>query len=162
MVSLSECAPCRAKRLKEESEREFKKRFGMIDLNRLPLRMGWKPYMGQMQPETIAPAALPTSGSPVVPRTYLENLQERLLWFGGGALFGLPVGLVGNLAFKSLRRPRDEAWNYALIMSAIGLAAAILPFERNDIQNVVTRVAGLFAGSGLSDVILPRGKAAVA
>ncbi len=34
---LGECAPCKAMRLQQESNEEFKRRYGMIDTNKLEL-----------------------------------------------------------------------------------------------------------------------------
>jgi hypothetical protein len=152
MISLSECAPCKARRLQEESEREFKKRFGMVDLNRIPTRMGWRPYMGQAQPQAMFPA---TGAAPAYPKTYLQQAQERLLWFGTGTLFGFPIGILSNVAFKSLRRYRNEAAVFAAIASGVGLLSALLPID-SPVMLTISRVSGILAGSAMSDIVLPK------
>lgn len=35
--SMGECAPCKAMREQKEANEEFKKRYGLVDLNRQPL-----------------------------------------------------------------------------------------------------------------------------
>lgn len=152
MISLAECAPCRARRLQEESEAEFKKRYGMVDLNRAPVRMGWKPFMGQVT------AAFPAAGE-AVPTTqkseYVKTTIERLLYFGSGAGLGFPIGILANVAFKSLRRYRHEAATFALMASGVGLAVSLLPFPKSEFLNIVARVSGILTGSALSDMALP-------
>jgi hypothetical protein len=153
MISLSECAPCKAKRLQEESEREFRKRFGMIDLNRQPRGMGWKRFMGQA-PSTMP--AVTTAPTPVpAQRSYLDNVQERLGWFAVGTGFGYPIGILANVAFKSLRRYRDEAATFAAMTAGVGLLASLLPVGRSNLVDAVARVSGLLTGSALADITLP-------
>lgn len=154
MISLAECAPCRAKRLQEESEREFRERYGMIDLNRHPLRMGWRPFLGQVPAPSVLPAAAPEPAVP--PRGYLDRAKERLLWFGVGTGVGYPIGILTNIAFKSLRKYRKEAATFAAMTAGIGLLAALLPFEKSEIVDGVSRIAGVFTGSALADLTLPR------
>lgn len=151
MISLSECAPCKAKRLQEESEREFRKRFGMIDLNRQPRGMGWKRFMGQAPAAMVPPAPAPTAFP-----SYLDNVKERLLWFGVGTGFGYPIGILANVAFKSLRRYRDEAATFAAMAAGIGLLTALLPVERSALVDTIARVSGILTGSALADITLPR------
>lgn len=160
MISLSECAPCRAKRLQEESEREFRERYGMIDLNR-PRQLGfrWHPYLGQatapavMTPAPTPPATAPGPASP--PNDYLHGVAEKFLNFGFGTAFGYPVGLLANVAFKSLRHYRDEAALFTTLAGAVGLASVLLPIE-GKFMNTVARISGLLAGSGLADITLPK------
>lgn len=153
MISLAECAPCKAMRLQKESEEEFRKRYGMIDLNKPALQMGWRPYLGQMPAQPVYPVTTPEPAE--APSPYFRNVQERLLNFSGGALFGFPIGILGNVAFKSLRRYRSEAATFVALASGVGLVVALLPIE-SQVMPVIARVAGLLAGSGLSDIVLPR------
>lgn len=155
MISLSECAPCRAKRLQEESEREFRQRFGMIDLNRQPRGMGWKRYLGQAPAPMVAPVPEPAP-APAAGRGYLENAKERLLWFGVGTGIGYPIGILTNVAFKSLRKYRSEAMTFAAMTAGIGLLAALAPFPKSEILDGIARIGGLFTGTALADLTLPR------
>lgn len=148
MISLSECAPCKAMRLQAESEAEFRKRYGVV--NARPAMKGWHPYLGQ------ATAVYPSTGTvSAVARPYLDQVGERLLNFAGGSLLGFPVGIISNVAFKSLRRLRGEALTFASIASGVGLIAALLPIE-SPVMNTITRLSGILAGSAMSDVALPK------
>lgn len=149
MISLAECAPCKAMRMQAEAEEEFRKRFGVV--NAAPPRMmGWRPYLGQVQ------SVFPASGSaPAAQRTYLQQAEERLLWFGTGTLFGFPIGILSNVAFKSLRRYRSEAATFAAIAAGVGLLAAFLPIE-SPIMTTISRVSGVLAGGAMSDIVLPK------
>lgn len=149
MISLAECAPCKAMRLKEEAEVEFRERYGFINLT----PPTWRPYMGQL--EAVFPAAASASPAPASD-DYIENVGERMLWFGTGALIGLPVGILWNVAFKSARHYREEAKTFVLLAAGAGMLAAFLPFPRNEIQNIAARVSGILMGSGLRDVVLPK------
>jgi hypothetical protein len=153
MISLSECAPCKAKRLQEESEREFRKRFGMIDLNRQPRGMGWKRYLGQAPAPMVPPAP---AAAVSTARSYLDNVKERLLWFGVGTGFGYPVGILANVAFKSLRRYRNEAATFAAMMAGVGLLASLLPVDKSLLVDAIARVSGVLTGGALADITLPR------
>jgi hypothetical protein len=155
MIGLAECAPCRAKRLQEESEKEFRERYGMIDLNRQPLRMGWKPFMGQTPPAPMVSPAPAPAPAPTAARSYLDNVKERLLWYGVGTGFGYPIGILANVAFKSLRRYRDEAATFAAMMAGVGLVASLIPADRSPLLDTIARVTGLLTGSALADVTLP-------
>ena len=151
MISLAECAPCKAMRLQAESEEEFRKRFGVV--NAAPPRMmGWRPYLGQAQPTATYPA---TGTASIVSRPYLNQVQERLLWLAGGTLFGFPVGLLANVAFKSLRRYRSEAAVFATIASGAGLLAAFLPVP-SPVMNVICKISGALTGGAMADIVLPR------
>lgn len=150
MISLAECAPCKAMRLQAEAEEEFRKRYGVV--NRPPAQMGWKPFLGQIQPQTMFPAA---AAAPAGPKTYLDQAQERLLWFGAGTLFGFPIGVLSNVAFKSLRRYRNEAAMFAAMATGVGMLSAFLPIE-SPVMSMVSRISGILAGGALSDVVLPK------
>lgn len=149
MISLAECAPCKAMRMQAEAEEEFRKRFGVVN-PRPPGMMGWRPYLGQ------AEAMFPAAGmAPPPPRTYLQQTQEKLLWFGAGSLFGFPIGILSNVAFKSLRRYRNEAATFAAMAAGVGLLSAFLPID-SPVMATISRVSGILAGGAMSDIVLPK------
>lgn len=150
MISLAECAPCKAMRMQAEAEEEFRKRFGVVN-PRPPGMMGWRPYLGQATSMISAPASAPTP----VSKPYVDQVQERLLGFAGGNLFGFPIGILSNVAFKSLRRPRNEAAVFAAMATGIGILSAVLPID-SPVMGVISRVAGLLSGGAMSDVVLPK------
>lgn len=152
MISLAECAPCKAMRLQQESEEEFRKRFGVVNAGQRPLQMGWKPYLGQMPVQSVNAAAAPVE---TATRPYLQNVQERLLGFAGGTLFGFPIGILTNVAFKSLRKYRHEAMTFAALTTGIGLLATLLPID-SPVMGTIARISGVFTGSAMADVALPR------
>lgn len=152
MISLSECAPCRARRLQEESEREFRERYGMIDLNKT--QMGWRPYMGQVT------AAYPSTGAAPAAETsnpYLEQVQNRLLGFTAKGFIGFPIGLLTGVIFKESRASRKQAAQMAMISAGIGLTAALLPWK-STFLDVLAGWSGAFTGFSLSDMALARNK----
>lgn len=153
MISLAECAPCKAMRLQAESEEEFRKRYGMVDLNKTSQQMGWTPYYAKMPTQPVYLGASAETSAPN--NRYLANLQQRLMWFAGGTLFGLPLGLLSNVAFKSLRKYRSEAATFVAIATGVGLLASILPID-SPVMATIARISGVLAGSAASDVILPR------
>lgn len=156
MISLSECAPCKAMRLQKESEEEFRKRYGMVDLNKAPLQMGWKPYAGKMP--FAKPVYLGADEPPAAVETqnlYMRQVQERLLFFAGGTLVGFPIGILSNVAFKSLRKYRHEATLFMAMTTGVALVASFLPID-SPVMSGIARFAGLFAGTAAADVILPR------
>jgi hypothetical protein len=155
MISLSECAPCKAMRLQQESEEEFRKRYGMVDLNRQPLQMGWKPYAGKMpgKPVYLAATASPAPAAPA--RPYLDQAQERLFYFTAGGLVGFPIGILSNVAFKSLRRYRKEAAMFVAMATGVGLLAAFLPVS-SPVMSQISKFAGVLAGTGAADILLPK------
>lgn len=152
MISLSECAQCRARRLQEESDVEFKKRYGMIDLNRAPLQMGWKPYMGQVTAAFPATSAVP----PVPPEddSYLEQTKWRLGGFAVRGAMGFPVGLLMKAAFKGLRMSRKEEALFSMGAAGIGLAAALMPWK-GSFWDRLAAVAGGLTGLGLGGMVIP-------
>lgn len=152
MISLAECAPCKAMRLQEEAEEEFRKRFGVV--NAPPAMMGWRPYLGQATEasQSVFPAA---GAAPVAQRTYLEDVRERLLWFSVAGAVGFPIGMLSNVAFKSVRKLRKEAAVFATITSSLGLLAAFLPVQ-SPIMNSIARITGVLTGGALADVALPK------
>lgn len=149
MISLAECAPCKAMRLQAESEEEFRKRFGVV--NAPPAMKGWRPYMGQ------ATAIFPAVGTtpPSASSQYLDQAKQRLVFFAGRGVVSFPIGILINIAFKSLRRYRDEAMTFSAITAGIGLAAAFLPWE-SKILDMVSGLAGSLTGLGLSKMALAK------
>jgi hypothetical protein len=115
--------------------------------------MGWRPYLGQAQPQTVFPAAGATPAP--APKPYPDQVKERLLWFGTGTLFGFPIGILSNVAFKSLRRYRSEAATFAAIAAGVGLISAFLPIE-SPAMAMISRVSGILAGGAMSDIVLPK------
>jgi len=149
MISLAECAPCKAMRLQAEAEEEFRQRFGVVNAAP-PALQGWRPWrpnLGQAV-QAVSPA------EPLAQRTYLEDVGERLLWFSVGGVFGFPLGMLSNVAFKSLRRRRNEAAVFAAITSGVGLMAALMPIK-SPIMTSIARIAGVLTGSAVADVALP-------
>lgn len=146
MTTLAECAPCKAKRLQEESEKEFRKRFGFVKLNGISWSPTWRPSMGQMNPAVSTPST----------RTYLDQTKERLLWFGGSAAFGFPIGILVNVVFTGLRPYRKEAAMMAVLAAGVGLVASLLPVGESKIVDSIAKISGFFAGSSLADITLPK------
>jgi hypothetical protein len=148
MISLAECAPCKAMRLQAESEEEFRKRFGVV--NAAPAMKGWRPYMGQ------ATAIFPAVGTaPVQSSPYLDQTKQRLTAFAGRGIVAFPVGILINIAFKSLRRHRHEAMTFSAITAGIGMAAAFLPWE-SKILDTIAGLAGTLTGLGAAKMALPK------
>lgn len=157
MISLAECAPCKAMRMQAEAEEEFRKRFGVVNPRPIaPARpagmMGWRPYLGQATTKT---QSFFSSSAPTAQRSYAQQAQERLLWFGTGTLFGFPIGILTNVAFKSLRRYRNEAATFAAMATGVGLLSALLPID-SSVMATISRVAGVLAGGAMSDIVLPK------
>jgi hypothetical protein len=161
MISLSECAPCKAKRLQEESEREFRKRFGMIDLNRQPRGMGWKRFMGQaVVPTTVAPSVAPAPDALTL-NSYFDAVKDRSLGYGMGLIAGVPIGLLVRLIFGA-DRTRQEGLITAGIAATLGAFSVLLPFKKNnDTAAFASIMSGGFTGSGLSSLILPSKKSKI-
>jgi hypothetical protein len=138
--------------MQAEAEEEFRKRFGVVNA-RPPSMQGWRPYLGQSQPQAIFPAA----GAAPAPasKPYVDQVKERLLWFGAGSLFGFPIGILSNVAFKSLRRYRHEAATFAAIATGVGLLSAVLPID-SPIMPMISRISGILAGGAASDIVLPK------
>jgi len=150
MISLAECAPCKAMRMQAEAEEEFRKRFGVVN-PRPPGMMGWRPYMGQASSMFSTPA--PSTG--LASKPYADQVQERLLWFAGGNLFGFPLGILSNVAFKSLRRYRSEAAMFAAMAAGVGILSAVLPIE-SPVMGMISRVSGILSGGAMADIVLPK------
>lgn len=148
MISLAECAPCKAMRMQAEAEEEFRKRFGVVNPRPLGM-MGWRPYLGQAQSMFSTPSSAP------VAQPYVKQVQERLLWFAGGNLFGFPIGILSNVAFKSLRRYRNEAAMFAAMAAGVGILSAVLPIE-SPVMGIISRVAGILSGGAMADIVLPK------
>lgn len=148
MISLAECASCKAMRQQAEAEEEFRKRFGVV--NAPPAMNGWRPYMGQ------ATAIFPAVGTaPVQPSPYLDQTKQRLTAFAGRGIIAFPVGILINIAFKSLRRYRHEATTFAAITAGIGLTAILLPWK-SPILDTISGLAGTLTGLGLSKMALAK------
>lgn len=155
MISLAECAPCKAMRLQAEAEEEFRKRFGVV--NAPPAMQGWRPYMGQ------ATAMFPAAGAPApAPQTnpYIEQTKLRLAGFAARGAVAFPVGILIQTAFKSLRRYRNEAATFSLLAAGVGLTAALLPWE-SKFLDTLSGVAGTLTGLGLSKMAIPKKRADV-
>ncbi len=148
MISLAECAPCKAMRLQQEAEEEFRQRFGVV--NAVPASMGWRPYLGQ-----ATPISQPAAAPPPAEKTYLDDVREKLLWFSVGGAVGFPVGLLSNVAFKSVRKLRKEAAVFAAITASIGLLAAFAPVK-SPIISGIAKFSGVLTGGAMADVALPR------
>lgn len=148
MISLGECAPCKAMRLQAESEEEFRKRFGVV--NARPAMKGWRPYLGQLT------AAFPATGeAPAQTNPYIEQTKMRLAGFAARGVVAFPVGILLNVAFKSLRKYRDEAATFSAIAAGVGLAAAVLPWE-SKILDMISGLAGTLTGLGAAEMALPK------
>lgn len=149
MISLAECAPCKAMRLQAEAEEEFRERFGVV--NAPPAMQGWRPYLGQ------ATATFPATGAaPAAPANpYLDQTMLRLAGFTGRGVVAFPVGILINTAFKSLRRYRDEAGLFTALAAGVGLTAALLPWE-SKFLDTLAGISGAMTGLGLSRVALPK------
>lgn len=143
MIGLAECAPCKAMRLQEEAEDEFRKRFGFVKLNGL----AWRPHMGQIS--QMMTALFP-------PRTYADRVQDRAILFAEGAAVGLPLGLLLILLFKGLRISRNFAGMGALLGAGVGTASVLLPFEDSKIIDSIAKFSGLFTGNYLADMAFPK------
>lgn len=149
MISLAECAPCKAMRQQAEAEEEFRKRFGVV--NAAPAMQGWRPYMGQ------ATAVFPATSATPAPQSspYIEQTKMRLAGFTARGVVAFPIGIVMNVAFSGLRQYRKEAALLSTIAAAVGLTAAILPWE-SEFLDRLSGVAGALTGLGLSDMALPK------
>jgi len=149
MISLAECAPCKAMRLQAEAEEEFRKRFGVV--NAPPAMKGWRPYLGQ------ATAIFPATGAAPAPQTnpYIEQTKLRLAGFAARGAMAFPVGILIQIAFKSLRRYRNEAATFSLLAAGVGLTAALLPWE-SKFLDTLSGLAGTLTGLGLSKMAIPR------
>lgn len=149
MISLAECAPCKAMRLQAEAEEEFRERFGVV--NAPPPQMGWRPYMGQ------ATAIFPATGAAPVPQTnpYIEQTKLRLAGFAARGAVAFPVGILIQTAFKSLRRYRNEAATFSLLAAGVGLTAALLPWE-SKFLDTIAGLAGTLTGLGLSKMAISK------
>lgn len=147
MIGLAECAPCKAMRLQEEAEEEFRKRFGFVKLNGL----SWRPHMGQI-------SQIMTSLFPE--KTYWDRVGERAIMFAGGAAVGLPLGLLFILVAPSLSISRNLAMTGALISSALGSAAILLPFKDSKIVDGIAKFSGLFTGNYIADMAFPKKRTA--
>lgn len=149
MISLAECAPCKAMRLQAEAEEEFRERFGVV--NAPPAMQGWRPYMGQ------ATAMFPAAGAPAPAPShpYLDQTALRLAGFAARGAIAFPVGILINVAFKSLRRYRNESGLFATIAAGVGLTAVLLPWE-SKFLDAVAGLSGTLTGLGLAKVALPK------
>jgi hypothetical protein len=136
-------------RLQAEAEEEFRERFGVV--NAPPPQMGWRPYLGQ------ATAIFPATGAAPTPQTnpYLDQTKLRLAVFAARGVVAFPVGILIQIAFKSLRRYRNEAATFSLLAAGVGLTAALLPWE-SKFLDTLSGLAGSLTGLGLSKMAIPK------
>lgn len=156
MISLSECAQCRARRLQEESDVEFKERYGMIDLNRAPLQLGWKPYMGQAVTAVEPPS--PTL-EPAKKALDMSTAQNKIEAYVAGLGWGLPIGAV-VLAFSGLM-PKQQSDPVILTGLGLGLLGALIPFQDEWHKQVlfIEKLLGAASGFYLANSAIARLKA---
>lgn len=151
---LGECAPCKAKRLQEEANEDFKRRYGVLTYNPNRSMNGYRPVMGQVSTPVPPPA----------PPAWKDLTLRRLANVGASAAVTLPLGILGATVSNRLRMSRKTANQVGGAAAVLGASLSVIPFGESVLVDGLAKACGAVMGVAAADLILPapgaaRGKA---